>query len=210
MANWPIYIHGVSAVFLAASLGLAAGPAGSSATSKSTLPFSEVERIVWRYFKNRPDFQPTDLITREDVAPLLAKLRQRGFPLSDAGQAQMLSKIPTKGEFLVSQLSTPSGREFMRCIADYPNGYDRLERLSRLPRGQQTVRDLIRGPGGEKMIGYMATTSGGRELGKMLSDAPNGANFNASTGRIYTAPMLLDRLEQLNAAGTSGQTRAAR
>jgi hypothetical protein len=92
----------------------------------------------------------------------------------------------------------------------YPNGYDRIDRLSRLPLGQQTVRDLIRGPGGEKMVAYMTTASGGKELGKMLSNDPQGKQFNAPTGRIYTVAMLLDRMKQsqaaaLKAAGKSGR-----
>ena len=56
--------------------------------------------------------------------------------------------------------------------------------------------DLIRGPGGEKLIEYMTTAAGGKELGKQLSQDPNGANFNAPTGRIYTVPDLLKYLKQ--------------
>jgi len=37
-------------------------------------------------------------------------------------------------------------------------------------------------------------------LGKQLSNAPNGRNFNAPTGRIYTVAMLLARLQQSHAA----------
>jgi hypothetical protein len=56
----------------------------------------------------------------------------------------------------------------------------------------------------------MTTAKGGKELGKMLSEDPNGKGFNESTGRIYTAAMLLDRLQQSRAAAmkpASGKSR---
>lgn len=194
MGDWSTLVKGTAVMCWATSLAIAASPAGGPAVGKAIPPFSDVQKTVWSYFQSRPDFQPNDLIVREDVAPLVARLQQKGFPLTDAGQ--ILARVPAKGEFLVSQLSTPNGRKFMRRIAVYPDGYDRLDRLSRLPLGQQTVRDLIRGPGGDKMIEYMTTSSGGRELGKMLSNDPDGVRFNTATGRIYTAAMLLNRLQQ--------------
>lgn len=159
---------------------------------------SEVKQAVLRYFKAQPDFRTGDLVTRDQVEPLLRQLQKMGLPLPDA--KQILEKVPSKDEFLAQQLSTPNGRNFMRKISGYKDGYDRLDRLSRLPHGEQTVRDLIRGPGGEKMIEYMTTASGGKELGKMLSDAPLGKNFNDPTGRIYTVEKLMARLEQSHAA----------
>jgi hypothetical protein len=199
-----ILLSGIASIALGVVELSVAAPGGS----KPVPPFASVQQAVWRYFQARPDFQPADLITREDVAPLLIELRRKGLPLADA--EQILEKVPAAGEFLVDQLSTPNGRKFMRRIAVYPNGYDRIDRLSRLPLGQQTVRDLIRGPGGEKMIAYMTTASGGKELGKMLSNNPEGKHFNAPTGRIYTVAMLLDRLKQsqaaaLKAPGKSGK-----
>lgn len=178
-------------------LGLVRGMAAATA-GKSIPPFSEAQQAVSRYFGARENFRSGDLITREDVEPLLAQLQKKGLPLSDAGQ--ILQNVPAKGEFLVDQLGTPDGRKFMRRIAAYPDAYDRLDRLSRMPHGQQTIRDLIRGPGGEKMIEYMTTTSGGKELGKMLANAPTGEKFNAPTGRIYTVELLLARLQQSHAA----------
>ena len=46
------------------------------------------------------------------------------------------------------------------------------------------------------MIEYMTQSRGGRELGKMLSKAPNGADFNQPTGRIYTLDGLLAQLKK--------------
>ncbi len=148
----------------------AADPVGGRGKAKPIPQFSEIRQVVLRYFQARADYRPGDLITREEVEPLLGRIERMGLPLPDA--KRILENVPAKDSFLSQQLGTPEGRKFMRQIAGYPNGYDRVDRLSRLPRGQQTVRDLIKGPGGEKMIEYMTTAAGGKELGKMLSSDP--------------------------------------
>lgn len=193
--------HCIMAILLGFASGVSADSTGRQGKDKPIPPFSEVRQAVWRYFQQQRDFQPTDLITSEEVEPLLPQLQRMGLPLADA--KQILEKVPAKGEFLVEQLSTPSGRKFMRRIAADPNAYDRLDRLSRMPYGQQTVRDLIKGPGGEKLIDYLTKTRGGAELGKMLSNGRQGERFNTPTGRIYTVEMLLTRLQQSHAAASS-------
>jgi hypothetical protein len=179
-------------VFIASTTTL-----GYTQTVRQTPPspqkFKQIEAAVWQYFKSQPDYQPWMLITKEQVEPLLKGLPRIGFTPSDP--KSILEKLPSKDEFLVTQLYTPAGIKFMERIAKYPDGYDRLDRLSRIPRGKQTIIDLIKEPGGEKMIQYMATTQGGKELGKMLSKDPNGANFNQPTGRIYTVQMLLNEFK---------------
>jgi hypothetical protein len=83
----------------------------------------------------------------------------------------------------------------MRQISKMALAYDRIDRLAPLPHGQQTIRDLIRGPDGYKLIAYMTGTSGGTQLGRMLSTSPNAAGFNSATGRIYTAEALIEKLK---------------
>ena len=180
---------------VATAMAAAVGSAAEPATKPP--PFSAVERAVTGYFKER-GLLPNDLVTRQDVAPLLVQLRQKKLTTADTGRIS--GDLLTEGEFLVEQLRTPSGRKFMRQIAGLPNAYDKLDRLSRMPHGQQTIRDLIRGPGGEKLIEYMMTTPGGKALGRELSNSPQGAGFNAPTGRIYTTTMLLARLRQSHPA----------
>ncbi len=187
-------------LFSSVLLGIVAAAAGateSRAEDKLIPPFTEIRQTVLGYFENQPNYRPGDLITRKKVEPLLVRLQEMGLPLPE--KKEILDAVPVEGGFLAKQLSTPAGRKFMRQISRYPDAYDRLDRLSRLPRGQQTVRDLIRGPGGYKMIEYMTTAAGGKELGKMLSNSPKGKKFNAPTGRIYTAKILLKRLEQSRA-----------
>lgn len=183
-----------SAAIVLFTVALAVAADKPAARTKPIPSLSEVRQVVLRYFKAQPDFRSGDLITRNQVEPLLRQLQKLGLPLPDA--KQILELTPASDEFLAQQLRTPNGRSFMRKISGYKDAYDRVDRLSRLPIGQQTVRDLIRGPGGEKMIEYMTTASGGKELGKMLSDAPLGKNFNDPTGRLYTVEKLMARLEQ--------------
>ena len=194
MRHWFLSLSGMAVIFL----GVVPAMAAAAGDPAKIPPFSEVRQTVLSYFEARPDYRPGDLITRGDVEPLLARLQQQGLPLTDA--KQILEKTPVKGEFLVEQLSTPNGRKLMRRIATYPGGYDCVDRLSRLPYGHQTVRALMRDPGGQTLIEYLTTTSGGKETGKMLSNSPGGERFNDPTGRIYTAAMLLARLQQSHAA----------
>jgi hypothetical protein len=162
--------------------------------------FGKVRQAVMTHFQALPDFQPGGIITRTDAQPVFDRLKQMGWAVAD--RDAILAALPTDGEFLVEQLRTPAGKKFAPQIAVYPQGYDRLDRLSRLPLGKNTVRDLIRGTGGEQLIEYMTTSSGGSELGKMLSKDPNGKKFNQPTGRIYTMEMLLVRLQQSHTAAT--------
>jgi hypothetical protein len=186
-----------AAVFFAAVL-FAATFTARAQQPKSTNPakadgFAKIETLVWQHYKALDGFRATDLIAREDVEPLLKKLPAAGLTLKKPDD--LLKRLVTKSDFLYVELNTAAGRKFMLQIASYPDGYDRVDRLSRLPRGKQTVRDLIRGPGGQKMIEYMTTAAGGIELGNQLSQSPNGADFNAPTGRIYSVQDLLDYLE---------------
>jgi hypothetical protein len=190
--------YGAIARNLSIVLAMSAAPVVGLAKDKPIPTFAEVQKVVIRYFNADPDYKPGDLITREDVEPLLLQLQKLGLPLTDADK--ILARVHSKDDFLSQQLSTPNGRSFMRRIAALPDGYDRVDRLSRLPHGPETVRALVIGPDGDRMIDYMTKTKGGQELGRMLSNAPKGADFNAATNRIYTASQLLNRLQQSHAA----------
>lgn len=182
---------------LASSIGLCGATVLSAqdpSSNQKTKDFADFEKLVWNYFGARKDFQQTDLIAREDVEPLVKKLAVEGLTLKKPDD--LTKRLLTKNDFLYGELYTPAGRKMMQNIATYKNGFDRLDRLSRLPRGKQTVRDLVRGPDGQKLIEYMTTSAGGKNLGKQLSQDPNGENFNSPTGRIYTVQNLLDYLKK--------------
>jgi hypothetical protein len=172
--------------------------AQDAAPASASIPsFDQISETVNQYYEKIPGNRPGDLITQKEVEPLLKQLEKQGLPL-DA--KKILAKTPANNEFLVRILSTPDGRCFMRSIATYPNGYDCVDRLTRLPHGRETIRTLVSGPQGERMIEYMTMTQGGQAMGKMLSKAPNGANFNAPTGRLYTVSLLLEELQKYREA----------
>ena len=156
--------------------------------------FSAVKSVVEQHIATIPDFEKNDLITREQVEPLLAQLELLGWKVAD--WPAILSQTLAPGDFVASELrGGKKGLAFMRAVSRLPAAYDRLDRLARLPRGKQTVHDMIHKTGGAELIQYLTTAKGGKELGKMLSHAPKGHDFNKPTGRIYTVTDLLDRLE---------------
>ena len=189
---------GLVLVLLALTPAAAGEQAGSALSGKPMTPVADVQQTVRRYFQKQRDFQPGDLITSEDVRPLIEELQRKGLPLADADE--ILEAVPGKDAFLVSQFSTPAGRKFMHRISSYPNVYDRLDRLASLPHGEQTIRDLVRNPGGEKMVAYMTTAVSGKQLGKVLASGPESELFTVPTGRVYTVAMLLTRLQESRAA----------
>lgn len=190
----------VALIFLSAA-AVAAAP-----TKIKPIPsFSEIKQVTLRYFQAMPDYRPGDLITQDQVGPLLTQLQRMGLPLPKA--REILEKVLTTDNFLAQQLSSPKGRSFMRQISSYKDCYDRLDRLSRIPHGEQAIRDMIRGPRGDEAIKYLTTTSSGNVMGKQFSRLPNGKNFNDPTGRIYTVEMLLRQLEQCHAAALKAAKR---
>ena len=207
MRYLPRLLSSMMVLWLGVAPALAAPTIGAASTGKPIPPFDQVKKSVLQYFEKIPNYRARDLITQKEVAPLLNQLQKEGLPL-DA--KKILKKVPAEGEFLVNQLSTPKGRRFMRRVAAYPDAYDRLDRLSRLPQGRQTVRMLVGDPHGERMIEYMTTSKGGKELGKMLSKGPGGANFNAPTGRLYTASLLLDELQKSRAAAVKAAEKSGK
>jgi len=64
---------GVIVVLLSLAVAVAAGPQRGRARPIPSL--SEVKQVVLRYFQAKPDYQAGDLITNEDVEPLLDKLQ---------------------------------------------------------------------------------------------------------------------------------------
>ncbi len=185
--------------FLSAAAAMAACSGGFGLAAEpethSMPALSAVRRTVRQHFAKLPDFERGDLVTSDQVEPVLSQLESLGWTVAD--RQPILSQVPAPGEFLAAQLrGSERGVVFMREVGGMPLAYDRLDRLARLPHGKQTVSDLIQKPGGTEMIRYMTASKGGRELGRMLAHAPKGRDFNRPTGRIYTVDQLLARLEE--------------
>lgn len=173
---------------------LSTDAAGLQAAEPKQLPdFATIQKIVAETFSAESGHRPGDLIARGEVEPLFAKFEKAGWKVAD--RKEICQSLLSDQHVLVKKLHTQAGKKFMRQVADDPEVYDRLDRFVRLPRGERMLQDLIDGPDGYKLFDYMTKTSGGHELGKMLSNAPRGRDFNDETGRIYTVKMLDQRLK---------------
>ncbi len=172
---------------------LAAGGV-NAATQAKTPDFDAVAKVVRSHVASRPGYQDGDLVTRSQIEGVIKSVAAAGWKVHNGREIAELG-LPDNS-FLVRELSSSSGRKFMRKISQLPGGYAHLDRLSSIPRGESIVRDLIRQPGGDEMIAYLATTRGGQNLGKSMSGVRGGVDVNKPTGRIYTANDLLNALQR--------------
>jgi hypothetical protein len=192
------YLLAILIALVAASAAPAAEDAKQGQKPAPKLPtWQKIEKAASQALCSGPDYAPGDIIARSEAQAFLGKVAALGWEPDDA--QELAAAVPGDDEFIVKRLrgkNNKDGQRFMRHVAKYPEGYDRLDRMIRLPRGEIITADLIHNPGGFQMVEYMATAQGGIELGKMLSETPKGKNFNAPTGRIYTAEQLLARVHK--------------
>jgi hypothetical protein len=164
-----------------------------AAPRTATPDIGAMTRAVDSYFAAQPNYESGDLITRSQIADVLAALDDAGVRVPNA------EKITQRGlddsSFVVRELSTPAGRKFMRKLAQNPGTFAHLDRLSTIPRGEALIRDLVRDKGGDKLIEYLATTKGGHKMGRMMTAVPDGGDLNKPTGRIYTVADLVAALK---------------
>lgn len=165
-----------------------------SATSSSIPPLGEVLKILEGYFSRLADFEPGDLITRNQIKPVFRQLQKAGWDVKE--EKVLLSRVHAETDFLAAQLRTAKGIKFMRKISRMPGGYDRLDHILAMPYGKRRIKEFINSPGGYTMIEYMTTTKGGKNLGKYLSKTKTGKGFNLPTRRIYTAAELVQAIQQ--------------
>lgn len=190
----------VRATFTIACLLIVCSPAKAAPDANKQPPtFEVVAGALGDYFTSLRDHRPGDLVSQSSVAAALEHVANAtGWEAPD--QKAIVGRALADNSFLITQLSTPAGRSFMRTVAKYPGSYPRLDRLSTISHGQQFIKDLINRKGGSEMIEYLTTTRGGRELGKMMSGVQHGVDLNKPTGRIYTAS---DLLAEVNRAYTT-------
>lgn len=169
--------------------------AGRGEETRQDLPkFETARKLVRMYFQKQAGYQQGDLITREQAEQVFGYLQKIRWDVRD--QNEILEATFAEKDFLPRTLRTKHGTPFMREIAKLPQGYDRLDRLAKLPQGKRMVSDLARDKDGYKMIEYLADTQGGEYLGRQLSNAPRGRDFNQPTGRIYTEEEFVRRLKE--------------
>ena len=173
---------------------------GSIASAQSNQPgqrpsFDVVTKALTDYFASLKDYKAGDLVSQSHVARALERVTDAtGWEVPN--REAIVKLALADNSFLVAQLSTPGGRQFMRSIAKYSGTYSRLDRLSTISGGQQFIKDVMRKPGGSDIIQYMATTPGGHNLGTMMAGVKQGVDLNKPTGRIYTADDLLAQLKR--------------
>jgi len=160
-------------------------------------PWSFLEQKIDLYFESLDNWQKNDLISRTYVVPLLEQLQVEGWTADDA--KEITGDALADDDFLVQQLSTESGRRFMRKISSQKLIYDQLDRVARESGGKALIRHLIRLPDGEQFVqsGKPVTTPG---LIELLPKKGSGKtrrikDFDKPTKKIYTAEQLKERLQ---------------
>jgi hypothetical protein len=181
-------LRAIPSIGLLLTIACCAPIRSQAAPVEKTLRFSAVQATAEQLFLKDLGQEKGDLISRSQVQELFRRLAKLGWQVPQP--KELTDRVLADDQFLIKRLRTPDGIKFMRQVARLPNGYDRLDHLSQLQRGQKIVSELIRGPDGYKMLEYMTTSSGGANMGKMLSETPHGANFNGTTGKIYTLEAL--------------------
>jgi hypothetical protein len=184
--------------FLATGLCLfVCGPTAVVAGEPGAKPlpaWPQVSQAIDRYYAKDKSRQPRDIITQSQTSPVFAELQKLGWNVAD--RDALLARVPSDNDFIVKQLRSKQGKEFMRDFTKYPDGFDKLDQLAKMPHGKANVEALVKGPDGYKLLEYMTTTKGGANLQKQLSHAPKGKGFTKETGRIYTVEALKQELKK--------------
>jgi len=182
----------LAALFVCASLPIYMADIASGAQRSQPDVGQTIAKVVDEFFATQPDYEKGDLIRRSQVEQAVAKVVSKGVKISEP--AEITKRGLADDSFLIRELSTPSGKHFMRRLAQHSGTFSHLDRLSQIPRGQQTIRDLVHTKDGDKMIEYMATTKGGHNMSAMMAEPRGGVDLNKPTKRIYTAEDLVDAL----------------
>ena len=183
-----------------AYLAVAATAIGTvGAESESPFPpFSRVTATVQRHFAKTQGWQAGHLISRGDVKPIFAQLKQLGWTASD--QDEILAEMLGSNDFLVRTFRSRRGARFMQQVSGYKTIYDRLDRLAAESGGQRMIQGLIKLPDGAKY----AKRNPGRGIPSMMEFLPKRrsgksrkvADYGRPTDKIYTQKQLLQRLER--------------
>ena len=182
---------------LLASVALAACPLATAAEPERP-DFRRVAEAVVGYFRTVPNFQAGDPMCQGQLAAALDAVAAVGWNVPQ--REALIARALPDNSFLLKEMATPAGRDFMRHVAKQPGGYARPDRPSPTSRGKKLIPDLINAKAGDLMTEDLAPTSGGFEMGKMMADTPGGVDLNKPTGRIYAIEDLLQALAEVYAA----------
>lgn len=171
------------------STALAVAPASvpSTTVGKVTL-----EQITRNYFATKPDFRPSDLISRADAEKVLKMATDEGLAFQQETE-NVVERIPGPEAFLQQYFATRAGKAFIRKSATDAQAYEALERVAAQPDGKDLVRQLANEKGGSKLITYLSSTKGGQRLQSGLK--PTGRKKREPA--IYTAKQLFQELKKI-------------
>jgi hypothetical protein len=160
--------------------------------------WEDVRKIVDQQLNSVGDYQPGDLISRNQVDPIFDLLLRAGWTVRD--RAEILNSVCSNRDAIVRQFRSGSGKQFMRQVSKSPLGYDRVDQIDRLTGGrtlgESTIDLLISTPGGYKDILNLGNSSSKQIQTWMLAAGWRSLDFNSPTGRIYTEQAFLSRLKQ--------------
>ena len=198
--------QGAARVVLSLACGLLVAAAASAADSTgeptNKLPdFGQVQQVAARHFASLSR-GPQDLISQGDVQPIFAQLAKLGWKVAD--QEKISKQILADGDFLVGELRSKSGQQFVRKTAGQGLLYDRLDRIAQVYGGKQMIRDLQKLPDPQNYT-KPKTAAGYPDLLELLPKQGTGKvrtikDYTKPTGRIYTAPQFMQQLQQSYAA----------
>ncbi|HTQ37856.1 MAG TPA: hypothetical protein VMJ32_02450 [Pirellulales bacterium] len=186
------------AVLAAAFFGFFSVSAAHAAPS-----WEQVEKVVAQQLNSVADYQPGDLISRGLVDPLFDRFQGLGWAVKD--RLEIVGLVPSNNDIMVRQFRSGAGKDFMRQINQDPLGYDRVDQLDHVVLGPETVDALIATRDGYKKILNLGTSTAKQNQSWLIAPSLRGTNFNASTGRIYTAEQLLARLKKSYEAAMAGK-----
>jgi hypothetical protein len=188
-----VFASTLSAVVLAVFSASAATP---------RLPaWDQVEKVVAQQLNSVADYQPGDLISRSQVDPMFDQFQRLGWAVRD--RLEIMNLVSADSEPMVRQFRSAAGKKFMRDSGNL--GYDRIDQLDHVTLGPETVDALISSHDGVKKIQNLGTSTAKQNQSWMIAPNLHGANFNAPTGRIYTADQLLARLKKSYTTALAGK-----
>lgn len=157
---------------------------------------AEVEVLIRQHFAGMPNYSQGDLITTQQVQPLLAKFSAKGWDVPR--QDLVLAKVTKSGSYLDQTMNSGKGKRFFREINGSPGGIDRVERMSNMKNGRNSIEQLVnKTPRGSDFINALATSKHGQILGDWSGPTQTGQALNQPTGKIYTEEQLIQFFQTL-------------
>lgn len=166
-------------------------------------PLASPAGSVSRLLSEKENYQSGDLLTWEQVKPVLDRLRRARVPVPPEKDLRPL--FLSQNDALVQMLGTEKGKSFFKELSKKPSSIDLVDRYRSLPLGDSYLKQMVENTkgGSEFFTSPMWLTQKDAKLAE-TSGIPNIEKFGEPTGRIYTESQLLKFLADYR---TTGKTR---